>query len=98
MTTLTITAKGQVTLRKDLLDHLGAHQGDKIAVEKLPHGRIEVRAVRPVGKISDVFDLLKRENSPILSTDQMNEIVARGCAGERRKRRASAHRQRGTAK
>jgi hypothetical protein len=95
MTTLTITAKGQVTLRKDHLDHLGAYPGDKIAVEKLPDGRIEVRIVRPVGKISDAFNLLKRENGPTLSIDQMNEIVTRGCAGERRKRRASA---RGTAK
>ena len=83
MTTLTITAKGQVTLRKDLLDHLGAHPGDRIAVEKLPDGRIQVRAVRAVGKISDAFDFLKRENGPTLSVDQMNEIAARGWAGKR---------------
>jgi len=30
MTTLTVTAKGQVTLRKDLLEHLGVGPGDKI--------------------------------------------------------------------
>jgi len=83
MTTLTITAKGQVTLRKDLLDHLGAHPGDKIAVEKLPDGRIEVRAARPAGKISDAFEFLKRENGPTLSIDQMNEIAAQGWAGKR---------------
>jgi bifunctional DNA-binding transcriptional regulator/antitoxin component of YhaV-PrlF toxin-antitoxin module len=35
MSTLTVTAKGQVTLRKDILQHLGVHPGDKIAVEKL---------------------------------------------------------------
>ena len=59
MSTLTVTAKGQVTLRKDLLEHLGVHPGEKIAVEKLPDGRIEV-AARPTGKISDVFGYLKR--------------------------------------
>src|SRR5438067_187061 len=32
MSTLTVTAKGQVTLRKDLLEHLGVEPGDKIAV------------------------------------------------------------------
>ena len=32
MNPLTITAKGQVTLRKDLLKHLGVRPGEKIAV------------------------------------------------------------------
>jgi AbrB family looped-hinge helix DNA binding protein len=45
MSTLTITAKGQVTLRKDLLQHLGVHPGEKIMVEKLPDGRVEMKAV-----------------------------------------------------
>jgi AbrB family looped-hinge helix DNA binding protein len=83
VSTLTITAKGQVTLRKDLLEHLGVHPGEKINVEKLPDGRIEVRAARPTGKISDVFGFLKRENGPVLSIEEMNEIVADGWAGKR---------------
>ena len=33
MSALTITAKGEVTLRKELLLHLGAMPGDKITVE-----------------------------------------------------------------
>jgi AbrB family looped-hinge helix DNA binding protein len=83
MSTLTVTAKGQVTLRKDLLRHLGVRPGEKIAVDKLPDGRIEVRAARPTGKISDVFDFLKREDGPALSIEEMNEIAARGWAGRR---------------
>jgi AbrB family looped-hinge helix DNA binding protein len=83
MSTLTITAKGQVTLRKDLLAHLGLHPGDKIAVEKLPDGRIEVKAVRPASRISDVFGFLKTENRPSLSIDEMNQIAAEGWSGER---------------
>jgi AbrB family looped-hinge helix DNA binding protein len=47
MSALTITAKGQVTLRKEILRHLGVHPGEKVAVEKLPDGRIEVKAARP---------------------------------------------------
>jgi bifunctional DNA-binding transcriptional regulator/antitoxin component of YhaV-PrlF toxin-antitoxin module len=38
MSTLTVTAKGQVTLRKDLLKHLGVNPGEKITVDKLPDG------------------------------------------------------------
>jgi AbrB family looped-hinge helix DNA binding protein len=83
MTTLTVTAKGQVTLRKDLLKHLGVHPGEKITVEKLPDGRIELKAVRPTGKISDVFGLLKRKNSPSLSIAEINEIAKRGWGGRR---------------
>jgi AbrB family looped-hinge helix DNA binding protein len=84
MSTLTVTAKGQVTLRKDVLDHLGVHPGEKITVSKLPDGRIEVRAARPTGKISDVFGSLKaKRKSKALSIEDMNEIIARGWAGKR---------------
>jgi AbrB family looped-hinge helix DNA binding protein len=83
MTTLTITAKGQITLRKDLLRHLGIHPGEKIVVEKLPDGRIELRAARPTGRISDVFDFLKRENGPSLSIEEMDEIAARSRSSRR---------------
>ena len=83
MSTLTITAKGQVTLRKDVLAHLGVQPGEKIIVDKLPDGRIEVKAARPMGQISDVFDFLKRENGPSLSIDELNRVAARAWAGKR---------------
>jgi AbrB family looped-hinge helix DNA binding protein len=83
MNKLTITSKGQVTLRKSLLKHLGVGPGDKVDVNMLPDGRIEVRAAQPTGAISDVFDFLKRDGRPILSIDDMNEIAAQGWAGER---------------
>jgi AbrB family looped-hinge helix DNA binding protein len=83
MSTLTVTAKGQVTLRKDVLEHLGVRPGEKISVNKLPDGRIEVKAVRPTGKISDAFGFLKRSDGPSLSIEDMNRIAARGWAGKR---------------
>ena len=83
MSTLTITAKGQVTLRKDLLKHLGVEPGETITVDKLPDGRIEMKAAQPEGRISDVFDLLKRKNGPSLSVEEINKIARRGWAGKR---------------
>jgi AbrB family looped-hinge helix DNA binding protein len=83
MSTLTVTAKGQVTLRKDLLEHLGVHPGEKITVDKLPDGRIEVKAARPAGKISDVFNYLKKKKGPSLSIEEINKIAARGWARRR---------------
>jgi AbrB family looped-hinge helix DNA binding protein len=83
MADLTVTAKGQVTLRKDVLEHLGVHPGEKITVNKLPNGRVEVKAARPTGKIADAFGVLKRRGRQSLSIDEMNRITARGWAGKR---------------
>jgi AbrB family looped-hinge helix DNA binding protein len=83
MSTLTVTAKGQVTLRKDVLEHLGVHPGEKITVNKLPDGRVEVKAARPTGKITDVFGILKRNAGRSLSIEEMNKIASRGWAGKR---------------
>jgi AbrB family looped-hinge helix DNA binding protein len=84
MSTLTVTAKGQVTLRKDVLEHLGVHPGEKITVNKLPDGRVEVKAARPTGKISDVFGSLKtKKKGRTISIEEMNRIIARGWAGKR---------------
>lgn len=83
MPTLKVTAKGQVTLRRDVLEHLGVRPGDKISVEKLPDGRIEVKAARPSGLISDAFNFFKRENGPTLSIEEINELAAEGWAGKR---------------
>ena len=83
MSTLTVTTKGQITLRRDLLKHLGVQPGDKIIVDKLPDGRIEIKASRPTGKISDVFDFLKRENGASFSIEEINEVARRGWAGRR---------------
>jgi hypothetical protein len=83
MKTLIVTPKCQITLGKDVLKHLGVRPGEKITVAKLPHGRIEMKAARPTGKISDLFGLLKRKDGPSLSIEQINRITARGWAGKR---------------
>lgn len=82
MNAVTITTKGQVTLRKDLLHHLGVHPGDKITFDKMPGGEIKIRAVRPTGRIEDFFGSLKCEGRAPLSIDEMNEVIERGWAGE----------------
>jgi bifunctional DNA-binding transcriptional regulator/antitoxin component of YhaV-PrlF toxin-antitoxin module len=78
MNTLTVTAKGKVTLRKEILEHLGVDPGEKVAVEKLPNGRIEMKAARPAGRISDVFNFLKTEDGPSLSIEKINKVAAQG--------------------
>jgi bifunctional DNA-binding transcriptional regulator/antitoxin component of YhaV-PrlF toxin-antitoxin module len=79
---LTVTSKGQISLKKNVLQHLGVHPGARLDVRKLPNGRIEIRAVRPRGKISDVFGMLKREGQRTVSIEEMNEVIAKGWAGQ----------------
>lgn len=80
MSTLTITAKGQITLRQDLLKHLGIGPGQKVEVEKLPDGRITFKAAS-VGTMSNFFGCLAQTAGPVLSIDEMNRIAADGWAG-----------------
>ena len=78
MTTLTITTKGQVTLKRDLLKHLGVEPGEKVEAEKLPDGRIVVRAAEPSGNIGDFIGSLAQKKGPKLTIEEMNEIAKQG--------------------
>jgi antitoxin PrlF len=81
-TTLKVTAKGQVTLRKELLEHLGVGPGERIIVDFLPSGRAEVRAAKSPGTIDDFVGCLSRPGTQALSIDEIGEIAANGWAGK----------------
>jgi bifunctional DNA-binding transcriptional regulator/antitoxin component of YhaV-PrlF toxin-antitoxin module len=83
VTKLTVTAKGQITLKQDLLKHLGVGPGEKIDADKLPDGRIVVRAASQDGVISDFIGCLSRRAGRRLTTDKINEIASRGWAREK---------------
>ncbi|MGH8227047.1 MAG: AbrB/MazE/SpoVT family DNA-binding domain-containing protein [Steroidobacteraceae bacterium] len=84
MPLLTVTAKGQVTLKKDLLHHLGVEPGERVDFEKLPDGELRVRAARPASTIDKFFHVLdgKVAMRKPLTIEEMNEITAAGWAGE----------------
>lgn len=82
MTILTVTAKGQVTLRKDLLQHLGVEPGQKIEIDKLPDGRISVQAARTTGTIDDFIGLLAGKSRKVATLDEIDEAIASGWAGK----------------
>lgn len=80
--TLTITAKGQITLRKKILAHLGATPGDRLAIEMLPGGRLHIQAKR--GRpVASIVGLLARPDSQRLSVGEINDEAAAGWAAER---------------
>ena len=77
--TPTLTAKGQVTCRRAVLDHLGAVPGDRLVVGLLPGGRAEVHAAAR-GRIDDLIGALARPGERTVSIDEMNEAAASGWA------------------
>ena len=77
MTTLTVTARGQVTFRKEILQHLGIQPGDRIQIDLLPGGRAEVRAAEGGASFQALHGLLKgKTNEKRLSIDEINEAIA----------------------
>jgi antitoxin PrlF len=81
-TSLTVTSKGQVTLRKDLLAHLGLRPGQRIDVEVLPGGRLELHAEQATASIESVFGLLAGRTERRASLEEMREAAAAGWAGQ----------------
>jgi bifunctional DNA-binding transcriptional regulator/antitoxin component of YhaV-PrlF toxin-antitoxin module len=82
MTTLTVTARGQVTFRKDVLQHLGIEPGEKIELDKLPNGRVTLRAMRPAGTINGFLGLLAGKTKKVATLDEINEAAAANWAGQ----------------
>ncbi len=81
MTKLTVTAKGQVTFKKDLLQHLGVAPGERIEVDKLPDGQVIVRAAGQNGRMADFIGCLSPRGRRKLSIQEINEIAAAGWTG-----------------
>lgn len=81
MTTLTVTARGQVTFRKDVLQHLGIKPGEKIELDLLPNGRGILKAARPTGTIDNFVGLLAGRTKKVATIEEINEATAQGWAG-----------------
>lgn len=77
MATLTITARGQVTFKKEVLKHLGLQPGDKIRLDLLPQGRAQLMAEPHSSSWDDVIGCLKgKTNGAVLTIDEINEAIA----------------------
>ncbi len=83
MNTLTVTARGQVTFRREVLQHLGIAPGEKIELDLLPDGRAELKAARPTGSMSGFLGLLAGKSKKAATIEEMHEAAAAGWAGEK---------------
>jgi len=83
MTTLTVTSRGQVTFRKDVLQHLGIEPGQRIQLDKLPDGRVTLQAERPTGTIDSFVGLLSGKTKKIATLDEINDAASAGWASRK---------------
>lgn len=82
MATLTVTARGQVTFRKDVLQHLGIRPGEKIELDLLPDGRGLLKAARPRGTIDNFVGLLAGRTDKVATIEEIGAATAQGWAGK----------------
>jgi bifunctional DNA-binding transcriptional regulator/antitoxin component of YhaV-PrlF toxin-antitoxin module len=83
MATLTVTSRGQVTFRKEVLQHLGIKPGEKIELDLLPDGRGMLKAARPSGSISSFIGLLAGRSNKIATIEEIGDAAAQGWAGRK---------------
>ena len=72
--TLTVTAKGQITLRKEVLRHPGVRPGGKLDGDLLKEGRLQLGPERGTSAAA-VFGMLARPGTPRLSIVELNEAA-----------------------
>ncbi|MDR1426333.1 MAG: AbrB/MazE/SpoVT family DNA-binding domain-containing protein [Bifidobacteriaceae bacterium] len=81
MTTLTITSKGQITLKKELLDALGVGPGDKVEAHVAADGSAVLRPVARDAAVDKAAGILARYATKPVTVEEMNRVVAEGWSG-----------------
>ena len=82
MVRLKITAKGQVTLKREVLDHLGVRPGDEIEVDLLPKGGGRFHAVELKRPIENFFGSFAYKADRAYTIEEINQAIEAGWAGE----------------
>ena len=68
MATLTLTTRGQLTIRKEFLEHIGVMPGDRIHMEKTVDGKLTLERAEPQGSWQDLAGILKgKTNGAVLT-------------------------------
>jgi bifunctional DNA-binding transcriptional regulator/antitoxin component of YhaV-PrlF toxin-antitoxin module len=83
MATLTVTTKGQITLKQELLRHLKVAPGQKVEVDKLPDGRLVVGSTAKKGSIARFSGYLAKEDTPRYTIAQIKKFTEEAWAGKR---------------
>jgi len=82
MTTLCVTAKGQLTLKREILQHLWIRPGERIDCEKRPGGELRLRSSHATGDIEGFLGLLAGKTQKVATLEEIGEAAAAGWAGQ----------------
>jgi antitoxin PrlF len=85
-----VTSKGQITLGKNVMRHLGIEPGDNVSIDLLPDGTATLAGVRTGTGVERFFGMLYDPDQPTLSIEEINEITADAWAGIRARRKPTA--------
>ncbi len=83
MPKLTVTARGQVTFRKEIMQHLGIKAGEKIELELLPGGKGLLKAAKPSGTIDGFIGLLAGRTKKVATIEEINKAAEQGWSGKK---------------
>jgi len=80
---MAITARGQFTLNKGSMEHLGVRPGEKVTVSREPDGTIRLAPAKRKLSLDEVLSGIRTCN--VGSVDEINERIAEayGEAGRR---------------
>jgi len=82
--TLTVTARGQLTLKKEVLQHLGIRPGDEIDLDLLPDASGLIKATRSRADIGGFVGLLAGRSRKVATVEEITEASATAWAGDHR--------------
>jgi len=75
MVRLKVTAKGQVTLKKEVLEHLGIKPGDEIDVDLLPQRQATIHSISAKRPIQSIFGMFENTTGRSYSIEEINEAI-----------------------
>ena len=70
MSTATVTSKGQITLPKEVRDHLHLAEGDRVEFVIQPQGDVQIQPLK--GSVQKLFGMLHRPGMPTTSLEEMD--------------------------
>lgn len=79
MPTSTVTAKGQITIPKDVRDALRVDTGDRVSFVVRDDGVVEMRP--ETVDLGELYGVLRRRGRKPVSVEQMNEDIAAAASG-----------------
>jgi AbrB family looped-hinge helix DNA binding protein len=78
MPTATLTSKGQITLPKEVREHLHLAEGDRVEFVIQPQGDVQIQPLK--GSVQKLFGMLHRPGMRATSLEQMDQALLEALA------------------